>query len=171
MISERITIVNDLDKVIGFGDYNYIHTRGILHRFVSIFLLDNKRRILIQKRAHSKYHGNLFSESVSAHVKENEDYSDTAIRKLKEELGLENITLREMCKIKVDTKDDKYNWRNYAFVKVFEGNLNQHIIMNPSEVQQLHLLSLNDLLTILTTSPYLFVPGFKAVFESYLKNK
>ena len=44
MINDRITIVNDLDKVIGFGDDKYIHTRSILHRFVSLFLLDNNRK-------------------------------------------------------------------------------------------------------------------------------
>jgi len=171
MVSDRITIVDELDKVIGFGDYNYIHTRGILHRFVSIFLLDNERRILIQKRANSKYHGNLYSESTSAHVRQNEEYNGAAIRKLKEELGLENIYLHEICKIKVNTKEDKYNWRNYAFVKVFEATFKQNLTINPSEIQQIHPLSLNDLLTLFRISPYLFVPGFKAVFESYLKNK
>ncbi|MGI9011541.1 MAG: NUDIX domain-containing protein [Nitrososphaeraceae archaeon] len=109
MISDRITIVNELDKVIGFGDYNYIHKGGILHRFVSIFLLDNNKRILIQKRADSKYHGNLLSESASAHVRQNEDYLNAAQRKLKEELGLENIDLYEISKIKVDTKEEKCN--------------------------------------------------------------
>ena len=102
-MNNLITIVNELDKVIGFGDYNYIHSRGILHRFVSIFLLDAKRRFLIQRRANTKYHPNLLSESTSAHVLRNEDYLDTANRKLKEELGLEHITLHEICKIIFNT--------------------------------------------------------------------
>ena len=33
-MNNPIAIVNELDKVIGNGDYNYIHSKGILHRFV-----------------------------------------------------------------------------------------------------------------------------------------
>jgi isopentenyldiphosphate isomerase len=41
----------ETDNVIGSADYDQIHSKGLLHRFISIFVLDTTGRLFIQRRA------------------------------------------------------------------------------------------------------------------------
>jgi isopentenyldiphosphate isomerase len=59
--------------MIESADYTQVHSEGLLHRFVSIFVLEEAGKLL-QKRSWSKPHGSLFSESVSAHITYGENY-------------------------------------------------------------------------------------------------
>jgi isopentenyl-diphosphate delta-isomerase len=165
-----LVVVDENDKVIGSADYHLIHSKGLLHRFVSIFVLDANGRLYLQKRAGSKTHGNLLSESVSGHVKYGEEYFDTATRRLREELGLED-KLKEIFKLRVFTEDKRGNWTNNAFVKIFECTTTKEPAINKAEVQEGFFLPLNKVTTILRDDPESFVPGFSATFKAYLANR
>jgi isopentenyl-diphosphate Delta-isomerase len=165
-----LTIVDETDRIVGSSDYEHIHAEGLLHRFVSIFLLDENGRLLLQKRASLKPHGNLLSESVSGHVRHDENYLQAATRRLREELGLQE-KLKDVCKIHVNTEEVQRKWKNNAFVMIYECITSKEILINPLEVQDAYFLSLYQVVEFLKTNPNVFVPGFKATFEAYLKNK
>lgn len=166
-----LVIVDESDTPIGSADYDLIHTKGLLHRFASVFVIDKSGRLLLQKRARSKPHGGLFSESISAHVTDSEDYLQAASRRLKEELGLDENGLREICKIHVNTEEAEKNWRNNAFVKIYEYVISKRPTLNPLEVEMIEFLPLNQVIESLNYNPSSFVSGFKATFDAYLKNK
>src|SRR5690349_11222453 len=113
----QIMVVDINDNPIGSDTYDHIHLKGLLHRFVSIFVFDSDGNLVIQRRSLHKVHGNMLSESVSAHVLQGESYKQTALRKLKEELGLD-VHVNEVCKIHIITEMN--NWKNNAFVNIFE---------------------------------------------------
>lgn len=72
-------------------------SRGLAHkspnkyyRTIYILVFDNKDRILIQKRSATKdLYPNCWDISVGGHVDFGNSYTETAVRELKEELGIE----------------------------------------------------------------------------------
>lgn len=164
----QLAVVDDKDIPIGSANYDLVHSQGLYHRFVSVFVLDESDCLLIQRRSINKPHANKLSESVSAHVLFGEQYMQAAKRKLKVEIGLEN-NLREICNLLVKTEEK--NWKNNAFVNIYECRTKENIMINPFEIKDLYFFTLDRVSRYLHESPILFVPGFKFVFNAYLKNR
>jgi isopentenyl-diphosphate Delta-isomerase len=170
--NQQLAIVSEQDNIIGSAIPEKIYYEGLLHRFASIFILDNQSRLLLQKRAFSKNsHVGLFSESVSAQVAYSEKYIDAALRRVNEELGLvlekdehntsRGTRLTEVCKMNINAKDEDYNysfpgsiisnsWRKNAFVTIYECILDQDRIdrlsINPYEISNVYFLPLDKVL-------------------------
>src|ERR687897_419745 len=119
--NQQLAIVSEQDNIIGSAIPEKIYYQGLLHRFASIFILDNQSRLLLQKRAFNKNrHAGLFSESVCAQVAYGEKYIDAALRRINEELGLildehdheasSGSRLIQICKMNIVAKDDDYNY-------------------------------------------------------------
>jgi isopentenyl-diphosphate Delta-isomerase len=90
--NQQLAVVSEQDNIIGSALPD-VYSRGLIHRFASVFILDSHNRLLLQKRAsHKRRHGGLFSESVSTQVESNESYLQAASRRIQEELGLENLS-------------------------------------------------------------------------------
>jgi len=69
---------------------------GQLHRAVSIFLVDSRGRLLLQRRASSKYHsGGLWSNTCCSHPAPGEDPADASARRVHQELGIDPVELTE----------------------------------------------------------------------------
>jgi isopentenyldiphosphate isomerase len=195
--NQELAVVSEKDHIIGSALPDVVYSRGLIHRIASIFILDNRNRLLLQKRAaHKRRHGGLFSESVSAQVEHNESYLQAATRRIDEELGLLNYShsLMEICKIYVDIKeeyDDNYGsyaylnndgygrksvsnrWKNNAFVTIYklhlhDGEIMKHISINPTEISNIYLLEMNRVSEFFNASPSLFVPGFGFTLKAFL---
>jgi isopentenyl-diphosphate delta-isomerase len=66
-----------------------IHRTGLLHRAFSIFIVDDRARILLQQRNPNKYHsGGLWANSCCGHPRPGERTVAAACRRLEEELGV-----------------------------------------------------------------------------------
>jgi len=165
-----LTVVDSTDNVIGSSTYDEIHSKGILHRFVLVYVFDKEKRFFLQKRAANKVHGCMYAESVCAHVRYNEKYIETAKRRLMEELDIkQTIHFQEIIKDKVYTKDK--NWINHAFVKIYECIIDQELQLNSSEIQEGEFLPMNKVINKFIDNPNLFVPGFRQTFPLYLQAK
>ena len=193
--NQQLAIVSEQDNIIGSAVPEKIYYQGLLHRFASIFILDNQSRLLLQKRAFNKNrHAGLFSESVSAQVAYSEAYIDAALRRVNEELGLSleehgldsssGARLTQVCKMNIDAKDEDYNysfagsiisnsWRKNAFVTIYECILDHDMIgrlsINPYEISNVYFLPLDKVLEFFNSSPSLFVPGFGFTLKAYLE--
>ncbi|HCC04638.1 MAG TPA: hydrolase [Clostridiales bacterium] len=65
------------------------HEDGNFHRTAHIWIINDKKELLLQKRsATKKSHPNCWDISGAGHIKAGEDIIDGAIRELKEELGI-----------------------------------------------------------------------------------
>jgi isopentenyl-diphosphate delta-isomerase len=88
--AEQLILVDAEDRELGVGDKLQAHLTGTLHRAFSIFVFDNQKQLLIQKRALTKYHsGGLWSNTVCGHPRPGENTIDAAHRRLKEEMGFD----------------------------------------------------------------------------------
>ena len=66
------------------------HLEGKLHRAFSIFIFNTEGKMLLQRRALSKYHsGGLWTNACCSHPLPEETTLAAASRRLKEELGFE----------------------------------------------------------------------------------
>lgn len=66
-----------------------VHEKGFLHKTIHVWVLDNKKRLLIQKRALSKktYPG-MWDVSCAGHISAGETPKQAAVKELMEETGL-----------------------------------------------------------------------------------
>ncbi len=84
-----VVLVDDNDCEIGTCPKLAAHHDGRLHRAVSVFVFDGRDRLLLQRRADTKYHsGGLWSNTCCTHPHPSESPADAAARRLQEEMGL-----------------------------------------------------------------------------------
>src|SRR3989344_5196687 len=85
MKDEFIPIVNKHDRVLKYlSGKEKIHSQGLRHREVVVYILDTKNQILVQER---RDNGTL-DHSVAGHVRKGETYLHAALREIEEEVGL-----------------------------------------------------------------------------------
>ncbi|HRD40115.1 MAG TPA: NUDIX domain-containing protein, partial [Bacteroidia bacterium] len=86
---EEVVLVNEKDESIGRMEKMEAHEKGLLHRAISIFILNEKGEMLLQKRALHKYHSaGLWTNTCCSHPRPGEDTKMAAERRLFEEMGI-----------------------------------------------------------------------------------
>ena len=87
---EWVTLVDREDNVVGVEEKLRAHREGKLHRAFSVFVFDAGGKLLLQRRARSKYHsGGLWSNTCCGHPRPGEPAQQAAERRLAEEMGFE----------------------------------------------------------------------------------
>lgn len=119
---------------------------GRLHRAVSIFLVDSGGRLLLQRRASSKYHsGGLWSNTCCSHPAPGEAPVAAATRRVREELGLEPVDLAEVDTIAYGVTDPVSGLVEREWNHLFVGRALQDPDPDPSEVEDYALAPLDRL--------------------------
>ena len=94
--TEQVILVDRDDRDIGVAGKLDAHVQGRLHRAVSVVVLDQHDRLLLQRRALSKYHSaGLWTNTCCGHPRPGETTETAAKRRLMEEMGL-TCELREL---------------------------------------------------------------------------
>ena len=93
-MSEWLDIVDENGEPIGqVVDREYAHSHGIWHRTAHLWLVREKSgkiQVLLQKRAKGKdSHPGCYDISSAGHIPAGVEYKPSAIRELKEELGVD----------------------------------------------------------------------------------
>lgn len=89
MAEDIFDIVNERDEVIGRKPRSEVHARGLLHRAIHVMVFNSRGEIFLQKRSLTKdRQPGVWDSSCSGHVDAGEDYDQTAVRELREEIGL-----------------------------------------------------------------------------------
>jgi len=91
MSEDEIIQVDDRDNEIGpIGKGAAHRAPGTLHRAISVFILNRRNELLLQRRALSKYHsGGLWSNTCCSHPSYGESTANAARRRLIEEMGID----------------------------------------------------------------------------------
>lgn len=94
-----VEVVDKNDKVTGKTKRSEVHKKVLLHRSVHIWVFDSKGRLFLQKRPKTmEYYPGFWDSSVGEHVEIGETYMQTALRGLKEELGVTGPKLKKVKK-------------------------------------------------------------------------
>lgn len=85
----KLNIVDENDNVIGEDTRENIHEKGLIHREIAIWVFNDNKEILFQKRSLKKdSHPGLLAASCAGHVEIGDDYEKAALRELEEETGI-----------------------------------------------------------------------------------
>ena len=87
-----------------------VHRFGLWHRTVHVWVMNNKKELLIQKRsANMEFCPNLWDISSAGHIEAGKDNIDTVLKEVKEELG---IKLREDEPKLIFTVIHQFTWND-----------------------------------------------------------
>lgn len=164
---EFVVLVDENDKVLGKMEKQKAHIEGVLHRAFSIFIFNEKKEMLLQQRAKSKYHSPLkWTNACCSHPRENESYEDAAHRRLKEELGFDT-DLDYVFKF-IYKSDVGQGLTEHEYDYVFCGYYNQNINFNKEEVENIKWVELNKLKRLIKENPDEYTEWFKIIFDKYI---
>lgn len=89
-MQENVILIDTDDNVIGTMEKMEAHVQGKLHRAFSVFVFNTQGELLLQQRAHQKYHsGGKWTNTCCSHPRLNEETIDAAHRRLNEEMGMQ----------------------------------------------------------------------------------
>ena len=157
----EVILVDFNDEPMGTAEKMEAHERGLLHRAFSVFLFC-EGRLLLQKRALSKYHcPGLWTNSCCSHPRPGESTADAAVRRLSEELGIDKVELREIGSFFYRQKFDN-GLTEFECDHVFVGSFSPdtEFVSDPEEVEETAWWDFDELLEKLRTDPEAFTPWF-----------
>lgn len=167
---EKVILVNTKNNPLGAQEKLQTHIDGDLHRAFSIFVFNSKGRLLLQKRAKSKYHsGGLWSNTVCSHPKPNESLIKASHRRLKEEMGFD-CPLKKSFKFHYKIIFDNGLIEN-EIDHVFIGEYNGKIKINKNEASDYKWMSLTELKKDFIENSDQYTVWLKMALKNYLKKK
>jgi isopentenyl-diphosphate delta-isomerase len=164
---EFVVLVDEQDNPIGKMEKQQAHIEGLLHRAFSIFIFNSEKKLLLQKRASSKYHcGGLWTNSCCSHPRENENIQDAANRRLAEEMGMQ-CSLKPIFTFMYRAEFDN-GLIEHEFDHVFFGESDQNPKINPEEVETYRYIAMENLQQEVKEFPENFTPWFIIALERVL---
>ena len=163
--NEKLILVDENDNIIGYENKNTCHQgQGILHRAFSIFIFNDKKELLLQKRSAQKpLWGEYWSNTCCSHPRKGENYENATVRRLKEELGLE-CPMKFLYKFQYQAGFGNKGSEN-ELCSVYIGKSNDEPIVNKNEIAEWKYVSMDDLDKDLQENSHLYTPWFKMEWE------
>lgn len=164
---EFVILVDEKDQEIGLMEKMEVHRKGRLHRAFSVFLFNEKKQMLLQKRALSKYHSpGLWTNSCCSHPKVNESITMACKRRLREELNVEvsDLTFKKSFIYKKSVPPDL---TEHELDHIVFGHYNGVISPNPTEVALSQWVSVDDLKVSLKNNPEKYTEWLPIILDKF----
>ena len=155
MADEQLILVDERNRAIGAAGKDAVHRKGLLHRAFSIFLVDERGRLLLQRRSRQKYHsGGLWANTCCGHPRPGERTITGAGRRLTEELGITGaLSFGFFTRYRAELD---HGMHENEYVYVFFGRLARELRPDPAEVAAVELLPLDEIRRRIRKNPEAF---------------
>jgi isopentenyl-diphosphate Delta-isomerase len=166
MAEEQLILVDERNRPTGVAGKTAVHKAGLLHRAFSIFIVDERGRILLQRRSLAKYHsGGLWANSCCGHPRPGERTISAARRRLNEELGFTSpLSFGFFARYRTELD---HGMHENEFVYVYFGRLQAPPRPDPAEVADVECLSVDEIGRRLRQKPDAFAVWFQHYFRHH----
>ena len=166
MKEEQVILVNEKDEPIGLMNKMEAHEKAVLHRAFSVFVLNDKNEVMLQQRAHHKYHSPLlWTNTCCSHQRAGETNIEAGKRRLYEEMGF-NAELKELFHFIYKAPFDN-GLTEHELDHVMIGYSNEVPSINPEEVESWKWMKIEDIKEDMIQNPALYTIWFKIIFDEF----
>jgi len=166
MEEEKVILVNIKDEVIGTMPKMEAHEKAVLHRAFSVFILNDKKELMLQQRAHQKYHSPLlWTNTCCSHQRLGETNIGAGSRRLYEEMGF-RVPLKELFHFIYKAPFDN-GLTEHELDHVMIGYSNEAPNINREEVESWKWMKIEDVKSDMISHPELYTIWFKIIFDQF----
>nr|WP_315190417.1 isopentenyl-diphosphate Delta-isomerase [uncultured Flavobacterium sp.] len=166
MLEENVILVDTNDEQIGLMPKLEAHEKAVLHRAFSVFILNNKNEIMLQQRAHQKYHSPLlWTNTCCSHQREGESNIQAGSRRLFEEMGFKT-ELKELFHFIYKAPFDN-GLTEHELDHVMIGYYDEAPVINSEEVEDWKWMLIEDVKTDIESHPEIYTVWFKIIFDEF----
>ncbi|MFT5715266.1 MAG: isopentenyl-diphosphate delta-isomerase [Flavobacterium sp.] len=166
MIEENVILVNNEDEQIGLMPKLEAHEKALLHRAFSVFVLNSKNEIMLQQRAHHKYHSPLlWTNTCCSHQREGESNTQAGTRRLFEEMGFKT-DLKELFHFIYKAPFDN-GLTEHELDHVMIGYYDEKPEINPEEVEAWKWMTIEEVKSDMLLQPEIYTVWFKIIFDEF----
>ncbi|MFT5963672.1 MAG: isopentenyl-diphosphate delta-isomerase [Flavobacterium sp.] len=166
MIEENVILVNKEDEQIGLMPKMEAHEKALLHRAFSVFVLNSKNQIMLQQRAHHKYHSPLlWTNTCCSHQREGETNIKAGSRRLFEEMGFKT-DLKELFHFIYKAPFDN-GLTEHELDHVMIGYYDEKPEINPEEAEAWKWMDIEAVKSDLILHAEIYTVWFKIIFDEF----
>ncbi|MFR9721764.1 isopentenyl-diphosphate Delta-isomerase [Streptomyces sp. MS19] len=151
-----LELVDEDGTTIGTAEKLAAHQApGQLHRAFSVFLFDRAGRLLLQRRAHGKYHSpGVWSNTCCGHPLPGEEPFLAATRRTTEELGAAPDLLRTAGTVRYNHPDPASGLVEQEFNHLYAGVVTAPLRPDPAEVAETGFVTPGELARLRAGGPF-----------------
>jgi isopentenyl-diphosphate delta-isomerase len=167
MTEDIFDIVNERDEVISRAPRSEVHAKGLLHRAVHVLVFNARGEVFLQKRSMKKdRQPGVWDSSCSGHVDSGEDYDQTAVRELREEIGLA-LSAPPQRLFKIDACEET----DAEFVWVYRCENEGPFQLHPDEIETGGWFTRERVTKWIAGKPQDFATAFVLIWKLLLSHK
>lgn len=165
-MEEKVILVNEKDDQLGLMGKMEAHRKAVLHRAFSVFIFNQKGELLLQQRAHDKYHSpGLWTNTCCSHQRDGESNIVAGKRRLEEEMGF-SCDLEEMFWFVYKASFDN-GLTEHELDHVMVGYYDEDPKINEDEAASFKWMLLEEVKNDIELHPDLYTEWFKIIFKEY----
>jgi isopentenyl-diphosphate delta-isomerase len=164
-----VVVVDENDNEIGTAPLAEVWQNGLYHRIVSIFVIDEQGRMLLQLRGPAvKMYPNCWDQAAGGHVDEGFNYDQAAASELGEELGIYNVALMPLGTFSSSNTLDDGRIIN-QFERAYQAQVLHDVAMKleRAEVAQAQWFTPDGLKSEIAQNSKKFTPGLLYALQEY----
>ena len=166
MKEDNVILVNQKDEQTGLMPKLEAHEKAVLHRAFSVFILNSKNEIMLQQRAHHKYHSPLlWTNTCCSHQREGETNIQAGSRRLFEEMGFET-GLKELFHFIYKAPFDN-GLTEHELDHVMIGYYEDEPKINSEEVENWKWMCIEHVRSDMQLHPEIYTVWFKIIFDEF----
>lgn len=166
MKEENVILVNEKDEQIGTMPKLEAHEKAILHRAFSVFILNDQKEIMLQQRAHQKYHSPLlWTNTCCSHQREGETNIQAGSRRLLEEMGFQT-PLKELFHFIYKAPFDN-GLTEHELDHVMIGYFNGNPLINTDEVEDWKWMKIEAVKEDMVQNSGFYTVWFRIIFDEF----